>query len=43
LGNIDLINTETELYETIHQEEIIDTSRKYIDFEISNTLVYEAK
>ena len=43
LGNIDLINTETELYETIHQEEIIDTSRKYIDFEISNTLVYTAK
>ncbi len=43
LGDIDLINTEGEHYETIETEEIIQTSRQYIDFEKSNVLVYEAE
>lgn len=42
IGNIDLINREIDIYDSIDQEEINNISRKYIDFDKANTLVYES-
>lgn len=42
LGKIDLINTEGKIYDDIDQDEMITTTKKYIDFDKANTLVYES-
>lgn len=42
LGNIELINSEGAIYDSIDQDEMIETTKKYIDFNKANILVYES-
>ena len=42
LGDIDLINTEGKIYDSIDQDEMIRTAKKYIDFEKANILIYKS-
>ncbi len=42
LGNIELINSEGRIYDAIDQNEMISTTKKYIDFKKANILIYES-
>ena len=42
LGNTDLINTEGAIYDSIQLDEMVSTSKKHIDFNKANTLVYKS-